>query len=245
MAAIMRALSAHDIVQVWEWGQDKHPVDRALALLRLACPELTPEQVQSLTIGQRNSRLLSLREQTLGPALKGFAECPQCGTPLEFTFEAGAIQLPEPDAPEYSLHMDGVALRFRPLNSLDLAAIVGLADVGAVRLHLIERCLLAATQDGRSLAAAELPEPALAALVDALAERDPQAETRFRLTCAACGHCWSALFDVVSFFWTELGARAERLLAQVHALARAYGWRESDILAMGEARRHFYLGLVG
>ena len=241
----MRALSAHDVVQLWEWGRDKHPVDRALALLARACPELPPEQLQRLTIGQRNSRLLALREVTLGPALNGFARCAQCGAELEFTFEAGAIRLPEPDAPEYSLELDGLALRFRPLNSLDLAAIVDLVDVGAARLRLIERCLLEATQDGRSLAAPELPEPALAALIDALAEHDPQAETRFQLTCAACGHRWSALFDVVSFFWTELSARAERMLAQVHTLARAYGWREADILAMSEARRQFYLGLVG
>jgi hypothetical protein len=241
----MRALSAQDVVQLWEWGQDKHSVDRALALLARACPELPPEQLQRLTIGQRNSRLLSLREVTLGPALNGFATCAQCGAALEFTFEAGAIRLPEPDAPEYSLRVDGLTLRFRPVNSLDLATIVGLADAGAARLCLIECCLLEATQDGRSLAAAELPEPALAALVDALAECDPQAETRFRLTCASCGHCWPVLFDIVSFFWTELGARAERLLAQVHTLARAYGWRETDILAMGEARRHFYLELVG
>jgi hypothetical protein len=240
----MRALSAHDVVQLWEWGRDKHPVDRALVLLRLACPELMPEQLQRLTIGQRNSCLLSLREQTLGPALKGFAECPHCRAPLEFSVEVAAIRLPEPAAPECNLEVDGVALRFRPLDSLDLAAIVGLGDMGAARLRLIERCLLEATQEGQSLAAAELPESALVALVDALAECDPQAETRFQLTCTACGHRWSALFDVVSFFWTELGARAERLLVEVHTLARAYGWPEADILAMGEARRHFYLELV-
>jgi hypothetical protein len=241
----MRALSAHDIVQVWEWGRDKHPVDRALALLALACPELTPEQLQSLTVGQRNSRLLALREMTLGPTLKGFAECAQCGTSLEFAVEVGAIRQPEPAAQAHSLQVDGLAMRFRPLNSLDLAAIVGLAEVGAARLRLVERCLLEATQEGQPLTAAELPESALAALVDALTECDPQAETRFQLTCAACGHRWSALFDVVSFFWTELGARAERLLVQVHALARAYGWREADILAMSPGRRHYYLQMVG
>jgi len=240
----MRALSADDIVQVWEWGQDKHPVDRALALLALACPELTAEQLQSLTIGGRNSRLLALRERTLGSTLTGFAECAQCGTSLEFSVEVGAIRQPEPAAQAYSLQVDGLTMRFRPLDSLDLAAIVDLTGIGAARLQLIERCLLEATQEGQSLAAAELPESALAALVDALTEADPQAETRFQLTCAACGHRWSALFDVVSFLWTELDARAESLLAQVHALARTYGWSETDILAMGEVRRHFYLELV-
>ena len=241
----MRALSANDIVQMWEWGQDKHHVDRALGLLALACPELTPEQLRSLTIGQRNSRLLALREKTLGPMLKGVAKCPQCGASLEFSVEVGAIRRPEPAEQVYSLQVDSLTMRFRPLNSLDLAAIVGLIEVGAARLCLIERCLVEATQEGQPLGAAELPASALATLVDALTERDPQAETRFQLTCAACSHRWSALFDVVSFFWTELAARAERLLVEVHALARAYGWREADILAMGEVRRHFYLELVG
>jgi hypothetical protein len=245
MDITVRALSANDILQVWEWGQDKHPVDRALAMLALACPELTPEQLQSLTLGQRNSRLLSLREKTLGPALKGFAECVQCGTPLEFSIDVGAIRLPEASVQEYSLQVDGLTIRFRPLNSLDMAAIVGLVNIDAARLRLIERCLLEATQAGQLLTAAELPESALAALADALSERDPQAETRFQLTCAACGHRWSALFDIVAFFWTELGARAERLLVEVHTLARAYGWREADILAMSETRRHCYLEFLG
>jgi len=240
----MRALSAQEIVQVWEWGRDKHPVDRALALLGLACPELPPEQLRGLTVGQRNSRLLALREKTLGPTLQGYAECAQCRAPLEFAVEVGVLRRPEPDARAYALRVDGLEIRFRLLNSEDLAAVAGLSGVAEARLRLIERCLQQATRDGQPLAATELPESALAALVEALAERDPQAETRFQLTCAACGHRWSALFDVVSFFWTELGARAERLLVQVHALARAYGWREADILAMGEARRRFYLELV-
>jgi T4 bacteriophage base plate protein len=244
MSVTVHPLSANDILQLWEWGQDKHPVDRALGLLRLACPELPPEELQSLTIGQRNSRLLALRERTLGPALKGFARCSQCGAELEFAVEVEAIRLPEPEAQEYSLEVDGLTLRVRPLNSLDLASIVGLGDVGAARLRLIERCLLEASQEGQSLAAAELPDSALSALMDALSEGDPQAEMRFQLTCAACGHRWPALFDIVSFFWTEVGARAGRLLAEVHVLARAYGWREADILALSEARRQSYLELV-
>lgn len=241
----MRPLSASDVLQVWEWGQDKHPVDRALALLGFAYPELAPEQLQGLTIGQRNSLLLSLREQILGPVMKCFARCAQCGAELEFSVEVAAIRHPEPAVQEYSLQVGDLSMRFRLLNSLDLAAIAGLVDVDAARMDLIERCLLEATQEGKPLAAMELPEATLAALVDALSERDPQSETRFQLTCAACGHRWSALFDIVSFLWMELEARAGGLMAEVHALACAYGWREADILAMSEARRHSYLELVG
>jgi hypothetical protein len=240
----MRPLSANDILQVWEWGQDKHPVDRALALLGRADPELPPDKLQKLTVGQRNSRLLSLRENTLGPVLKGYAECPACATALEFSVEVGNILQPEPASLTYRLQVGELSMRFRLLDSLDLAAIVGLDDIRAARLRLIERCLLEATQARQPLEAANLPDSALAELVDALTECDPQAETRFQLTCAACGNRWSALFDIVAFFWTELSARAERLLAEVHMLAQAYGWREADILAMSETRRRAYLELV-
>ena len=241
----MRKLSAYDIVQIWEWGQDKHPADRALALLRRAAPELAPEQLQRLTIGQRNSRLLLLRELLLGPALKGLATCEACGEALEFSIDVESIRQPEPDGQVFDLEADGLTLRFRPLNSLDLASIVGLTSISEARLHLIECCLIEATRDGQTLTASELPESTLAALVDAMTGHDPQAEIRFQLTCAACGHRWSALLDIVSFLWSELDARAKQLLAEVHSLALAYGWREADILAMSDMRRRTYLEMIG
>ncbi len=39
-------------------------------------------------------------------------------------------------------------------------------------------------------------------------------------------------------------SRAERLLREVHTLARAYGWSEGAILELGSARRERYLELV-
>jgi hypothetical protein len=77
-----------------------------------------------------------------------------------------------------------------------------------------------------------------------MAACDPQAEVLLDLNCPACGHGWQALFDVVAFFWAELAAQAKRLLREVHTLARAYGWREADILGMSARRRQFYLEMV-
>ena len=74
---------------------------------------------------------------------------------------------------------------------------------------------------------------------------DPQADLEVNLTCPACGHRWAALVDVAAFLWTELKAQARRLLREVHTLALAYGWRESDILAMSSRRRQAYLDMVG
>ncbi|HXI74354.1 MAG TPA: hypothetical protein VNG94_02120, partial [Pyrinomonadaceae bacterium] len=82
------------------------------------------------------------------------------------------------------------------------------------------------------------------AVAKRMAEADPQADLRLDLSCPACGHRWQALFDIDSFFWSEINAWAQRVLTEVHALASAYGWRERDILDLSPRRRQFYLGLV-
>ena len=60
----------------------------------------------------------------------------------------------------------------------------------------------------------------------------------------ACGAVWDALFDAGEFLWNEVAACAQRLLRQIHLLARAYGWRESEILSLSPVRREAYLELV-
>jgi hypothetical protein len=241
----MHALTAVEIIRAWEWGQDKHPLDRGLLLLALAQPELSREQLAALSIGQRNARLLSLRVLTLGPQLQGSARCPGCATALGFTFDAAALQQPEPAGLVYALQTEGFDLTFRLPNSLDLVAVAGCDAVNAARTLLIERCLLNAQFDGQPIAPAELPETALAALAEAVAECDPQAEVRFKLSCADCGHAWSAVFDIVAFLWAELSTLAQRLLLDTATLARSYGWSEAEILTMSAARRQFYLQVGG
>jgi hypothetical protein len=65
------------------------------------------------------------------------------------------------------------------------------------------------------------------------------------LHCPLCSHSWQALFDIASFFWTEISAHARRLLREVDALARAYGWSEAEILGLSASRRQAYLELIG
>jgi hypothetical protein len=42
-----------------------------------------------------------------------------------------------------------------------------------------------------------------------------------------------------------MDARARALLAEVHSLARAYGWTEPEILALSPQRRAAYLEMAG
>ncbi len=77
-----------------------------------------------------------------------------------------------------------------------------------------------------------------------MAEQDPQAEILLDVACPACGHAWQTLLDIVDFVWREVSAGATRLLEEVHTLARAYHWREADILALSSRRRQAYLEMA-
>ena len=243
----MRPLSAYDVLRVWEVGEDRHPLDRALALLAAACPELTWDELAALSIGQRDARLLTLRERTSGPRLNGFAECPRCAERLEFDVAVADLRVAEdPDIGEETWELDtgGLTLRFRLPNSRDLAAVLGCQDPTAARNLLVQRCVLEASRDGVPVAASELPADVITGLARRMSECDPQAEVLLDLRCPTCDHRWQALFDIAAFFWAELVVQAKRLLREVHALARAYGWSEADVLDMSARRRQFYLEMV-
>jgi hypothetical protein len=85
-------------------------------------------------------------------------------------------------------------------------------------------------------------EAALAAELD---RRNPTGALEIEQTCPECGRRSRTPFDAVSYLWTELEAWAQRTLHEIHTLARAYGWREHDILALGARRRAAYLELAG
>lgn len=249
----MRALSASDILYVWEAGQQKHAVDRALLLLAVALPAFSPAALSSLTIGQRNSQLLLLRQKTLGTAATCFVQCPRCNEKLEFTLDLQAMlpaAMEEPVERDeladgiHILNVDAFTLSFRVPTSADLASIARAVDMREGSRLLIEQCVVGATRDEQDVSVDNLPENVLQALSEAVIERDPLAEMEFALHCPACQQHWTTLFDIVSFFWTELDALAKRLLREVHTIASAYGWRESDILALSAARRQFYLELI-
>ncbi len=243
----MRRLFAHDLFEVWEAGRDRHPVDRALILLGAACPELAWDELADLSVGARDARLLSVREQTFGPRLDGFAECPRCAEGLQFGVAVADLRVsPKTGTGEQTLELvaEDFSLRFRLPDSRDLGAAAACEDPAVARNLLVRRCVLQATRDGQPIAAGDLPAEAASALSRRMAEHDPQAEVQLDLHCPACDHRWQASFDIVAFLWVELAAYARRLLREVHALARAYGWSEADVLSMSALRRRSYIEMA-
>jgi hypothetical protein len=191
--------------------------------------------------------LLALRGRTFGDTLKGFAECSSCEELLEFDLAASDLGLcPESpgDPPEFEEASEGLMIRYRLPNSGDLAAVARCGDLKTARDLLVRRCIMSVCRGGRPVPREEVFGKVLSQLEARLAERGVEGEVLLDLECPACGHHWQAVFDIESFFWAEIDAHSRRLLREVHTLARAYGWREADILSLSATRRQYYLEMV-
>jgi hypothetical protein len=230
----MRELTASEILGVWERGRRQTLPERALELLAAGGCSEPPEL---LTVGRRDALLLTLRELTLGASFTAVVTCGSCGELLEIDLAAADLRgRPAPPSVEpLELKLDGRSLRLRLPTAADLVAIAGAADVDDARALLLDRCLVEgqrATEDEETVTAW-------------MAEADAGAWIELELTCPACAAAFGATFDVVSFFWAEVDACARRLVRDVHVLASAYGWRESDVLSLSADRREAYMELVG
>jgi hypothetical protein len=241
----MRALSTRELLDVWERGLARTPERWALLLLEAACPESPPEELQRLSVGQRDARLLSLREWAFGGGFTSLAACPACAEQLELSFAAEDVRAPPPacDGP-FRLSVGEHELEFRLPDSLDLLAVSAQADVSDARQELFERCVGLARRGGEEVSVEALPPEVVDAVSEEMDRLDPQGNVRLSVACPRCGHGWQALFDICSYLRSELDTWARRLLWEVHLLATAYGWRESDTLALSPRRRLLYVQMV-
>jgi hypothetical protein len=232
----MRALSSSEILELWERGAGLHPLDRGLAALRVADP-LGGDSVADWPLGRRNQALLELHASWFGPRLQGWTACPQCGEKVEFELDARQLAATAEAEPAH----DAVIVAeyaFRLPTSRDLALAAVASDVESAPVALLRRCRVSGPENP------DWTEELLEAVGESLASADPLAETRLALNCPACRREWDDALDIGRFVWAEVETRARRILWEVHALALAYGWSESETLAVGATRRAIYLEMV-
>ncbi len=230
----MQALTDRSLLDIWERGQGRGPVERALLLLAAAFPDLGDDAGAGLSIGERDTAVLRLRHATFGSRLPGEMSCPACNGQLEFQLDTEHFLSELPARTERELtSADG--LRFRLPTSRDLFAVAYCENAATAARKLLQLCCL----DAR---APEDWSPALLDEVEALFGKvEAAANIELKFHCASCGHAWADHLDICGYFWEELEQRAQRLLDEVHRLARAYAWDEQRILALGDARRAAYL----
>lgn len=228
----MQPLSQADILGVWEEGEPRHALDRALLPLAAALPDWSWRDLASLSVGRRDGLLLRLRECTLGSRLEMLAACPRCRELVEFEADTRELMVSDPyvePTPPARLALGDQEIALRRLDSHDLAEAVA-AGRSAARSALARAAAGGARVDGDGRK-----------LATAAAEADPQADLVFGLDCPSCGHAWRAVLDIADYFWREITGLARRLLDEVQELAAHYGWSEAEVVAMSPVRRRHYL----
>ena len=213
----MRPLSAHEILRIWEKGQNLHPLDRALMILSTACTEMTWDSLSALPIVERDMMLFGLYEQTFGTTLNGFAECPGCGESLEFDISTKNILANRKrisDSGEHVLEISdtNIELTYRLPTSLDLAAIVDCQDVQSGRTILAKRCILEAKKSNVLISENRLSAEIYDRLAQGMEEKDSGADVIINLLCSGCSHQRQLILDILVFLWAKISIHARRLL---------------------------------
>ena len=213
-----------DLLNAW-------PLDGGPPLLRFArffaaLQDAAPPWAEQ-TLGSCNRHLARLHRQMIGRPVEAVVSC-ACGEDLEVALPLEAIAAAPDPAPRIEIaapgprqfrlpHLSEIALAGRPQ---DLAARCALDDGGPV------------------------PEPYLGALDEAWSQADPAAEITLDLTCPSCGAEVRARADLALFVARDLDLKVQGLVAEIHGLARAYGWTEAEVLAVPPARRRAYAALI-
>jgi len=228
----------NDVLALWERACAAGPLARDDALLGESAPA---------SLSARNAALLALRARLFGPTQRLRAACPACAAVLEFSVDCEALSSslqPAADAGAvHAMQCAGHRVSYRVPDITDWRAAAAAPDFVAA---LVQRCVAQCERDdGAECAPASLPSTVTEALSGALEALEPGACVDFDLCCPECAEHWSAPMDCGAVLYVEVRARAESLLVEVDALARAYGWSEEQVLALSPTRRAAYLQLVG
>jgi hypothetical protein len=244
----MKPLTANELLTVWERGLNQPLLQKTLDLLARACPGMDAENAAGLSIGERDARLLLLREWMFGSRFINTAVCPACSESLEWEthiekFRLQPVQKHEPQQ-EFSLEVDHYSIRFRLPVSSDVSTVIAGNEGPPDPAKLLACCILDSRCKGKACNVENLPENVVQAISRRMDEEDPQADITITLNCPNCSHQWKARFDIASYLWVEIDRWAKRMLLDIQKLARTFHWSERDILAMSPVRRQLYLGMV-
>ena len=244
----MYSLSLEKALWLWERGSHRSPVERSILLLRAACPNVDEEALLSLPLGVRDQLFIRLYQTSFGTRVDAVETCSSCGekVDVEVPLDSLGAQMSKPvfEPSLESLKVDCFTLRYRLPATRDMLQLIRRDHASDPSRSLLLGCVSEAKKAEHTVDVSELPEATLEALESAMREADPMAEISFELRCPDCGHQWTTVFDILSFFWIRLEAFAKRGMREVATLAQRFGWNEAEILSMSATRRQAYLQLA-
>jgi hypothetical protein len=225
-------LTDRAVLEAWSRSRDQPAGARADVLLTCA-PAADGDAGDPLgwTLARRHAALAALHASRWGSRVEAVTACPACATEVCVEFDLGAVPAPADAGGERSAS-PGVP-GFRLPTRADVRASAHAADP---RRALVECCLIGP--------AGELAAPELEAIAAAMEAADPLGALELELTCPDCEHDWEEPLYLDEFLAAEAQHDARTIAAEIHELALAYGWTESEILALPAPRRRLYLELV-
>src|SRR5690554_5373011 len=119
---------------------------KTLLLLEFITPETEQVDVGLLSIGQRDTRLLQLRNYLFGSTLHNTTICPECNMKMEWDMDLRDLIIQEVDnsefASEHSIEVDDFQVRFRLPNSKDILKTLSEDDDKSKTNSLLMNCIL-------------------------------------------------------------------------------------------------------
>jgi hypothetical protein len=214
----------------------------ALAILELASRVATlvdgdAVDWDSLPASEIAAVALAIRQAWIGDQLSTDGACPGCAERVDVSFRIGDyIKHFQPSTPTGVATIgDGwyevSGIRFRVPTVADLTGALG-SDNGA------------ATLAGSCVQPADLSEEQWQIVDAALDQVAPSLDGMVGGICPECGSSMQLRLDPCSYVMAELRDLFAGIYYEVHLLARAYGWKEVDILSMGRSRRIKYAQLI-
>lgn len=192
------------------------------------------------TVGRRTAALLRLLARTDGRAqLALTASCASAACGEAFEFELPLSALPEGAAGGEPIAVplgDGRSAALRRPTGDDLRRWREAAP--SSRDDAVRAMLDSLVVGG------EVSVDDEAQVAEAIAAMDPLVAFSVACQCPACGAANDVAVDLEALALKRLASRQRALLLEVHRFASAYGWTESEVLAVPAARRARYLELM-
>ncbi len=242
----MRQLSGELLLTALDHGTEDTYLGRIITMLAIAHPEGSREQIAAQSMQEITIQLLALHSLSFGPQLDGYLACPSCNARLEFTLPIDPVieslrQSASIVKTACSIGETSFTMRLATIS--DMLSIARITYLPNARNQLLARCMSNDELDHDPLAA--LQNPAFCQLaIEKFDQLQSDAEICVELLCAECGESSPVDLDIGRFLWTEVRSAATRLMRDVHDLASAYGWQESDIVGMSDVRRRTYLEMI-
>lgn len=225
-----------EVLKLWEAGRSLGALDRAVLAASVAFPD--QQNAADWPLGARNRSLAQLHCDAFGGILRGYTACRQCGDQLEFEFDGHTVAAPPATESSACQVVPVGNWLFRLPTSRDLAIAASEAGEHAATERLLATCY-SGTEPITNWTDEDMNLIGLR-----LSEADPLAEILLHFDCPSCAASFDESLDLGGFVWAEIESQATRIFHDVHVLASAYGWSESEILELSPARRSAYVELV-